>query len=58
MAQTMHYLKLISGDDELFYRYYWLGLVEDVKNFCLTCDKCQRANRFVILFSAPCVTLH
>lgn len=26
-------------------RYYWLGMVEDVKSFCRTCDKCQRANR-------------
>ena len=26
-------------------RYYWLGMVNDVKEFCRTCDKCQRANR-------------
>jgi len=28
-------------------RYYWMGMVEDVKEFCKTCDKCQRANRCV-----------
>ena len=27
-------------------RYYWLGMVNDVKEFCRTCDKCQRANRY------------
>lgn len=27
-------------------RYYWMGMVEDVKDFCRTCEKCQRANRF------------
>lgn len=27
------------------YRYYWLGSVEDVKQFCRNCDKCQRVNR-------------
>lgn len=26
-------------------RYYWLGMMSDVKSFCLSCDKCQRANR-------------
>ena len=26
-------------------RYYWLGMVEDVKEYCRKCDKCQRANR-------------
>lgn len=24
--------------------FYWQGMVKDVQ-FCLTCDKCQRANR-------------
>ena len=27
-------------------RYYWLGMVNDVKEFCRTFDKCQRANRY------------
>ena len=27
-------------------RYYWLRMVEDVKEYCRTCDKCQRANRY------------
>lgn len=27
-------------------RHYWLGMVEDVKNFCKSSDKCQRANRY------------
>ena len=26
-------------------RFYWLGMVEDIKEFCKSCDKCQRANR-------------
>ena len=26
-------------------RYYWLGMAEDVREFCKSCDKCQRANR-------------
>ena len=26
-------------------RFYWLGMVEDVKDFCKSCDACQRANR-------------
>ena len=30
-------------------RYYWLGMVHDVKNFCKTCDKCQRANRYILI---------
>ena len=28
-------------------RYYCLRMIEDVKEFCRTCDKCQRANRYV-----------
>ena len=26
-------------------RFYWRGMVDDVKEFRKTCDKCQRANR-------------
>ena len=39
-------------------RYHWKGIVEDVKTFCRTCDKCQRANRcttmllFLLLFDS------
>ena len=25
---------------------YWLGMVNDMKEFCRTCDKCQRANSY------------
>ena len=28
-------------------RCYWLGMVEGVKEFCKTCDKCQRVNMCV-----------
>ena len=28
-------------------RFYWRGMIDDVKEYCKTCDKCQRANRFV-----------
>ena len=28
-------------------RFYWRGIVDDVKEFCKTCDKCQRANRYI-----------
>ena len=28
-------------------RFHWLGMVDDVKEFCKSCDKCQRANRLV-----------
>ena len=28
-------------------RFYWRGMVDDVKEFCKTCDKCQRANRYI-----------
>ena len=28
-------------------RYYWVGMVDDVKEFCRTCDKCQWANKWV-----------
>ena len=28
-------------------RFYWRGMVDDVKEFCKTWDKCQRANRYV-----------
>ena len=27
-------------------RYYWLGMVKDVQEYCRSCDQCQRANRF------------
>ena len=30
-------------------RFYWLGIVDDVKEFCRTCDKCQRANRYFVV---------
>ena len=36
-------------------RFYWHGMADDVKEFCKTCDKCQRANRYtyvLILFYA------
>ena len=29
-------------------RYYWVGVLDDVKEFCQTCDKCQRGNRYNI----------
>ena len=28
-------------------RFFWLGMVDDVKEFCRTCDACQRANKLV-----------
>jgi hypothetical protein len=28
-------------------RFYWVGMINDVKEYCRTCDKCQRANRQV-----------
>ena len=28
-------------------RFYWVGIIEDVKEFCRTCDNCQKANRYV-----------
>ena len=28
-------------------RFYWVGIINDVKEFCRTCDKCQKANRYV-----------
>ena len=33
--------------EKLSERYYWKGMVDDVKNFCKYFDKCQRANRFI-----------
>ena len=29
-------------------RFHWLGIVNDVKEFCKTCDTCQRANKLVL----------
>ena len=29
-------------------RLYWQGTVGDVKEYCQTCDKCQRANRLAL----------
>eukprot|EP00731_Ephydatia_muelleri_P027168 Em0019g41a len=26
-------------------RFYWIGMVNDVKEYCKTCEKCQKANR-------------
>ena len=44
------------GRDKTFYkiseRFYWRGMVDDVKEFCKMCDKCQRANRYVICTEA------
>ena len=31
-------------------RFYWQGMVENVKEYCQTCDKCQRANRLACTF--------
>ena len=25
-------------------RFYWRGMVDDVKDYCRTCDYCQRSN--------------
>ncbi|KAL5471089.1 hypothetical protein EMCRGX_G029165 [Ephydatia muelleri] len=33
-------------------RFYWLGMVNDVKEYCKTCEKCQKANRKFDKFSA------
>ena len=30
-------------------RFYWLGIVDDVKEFRRTCDRCQRANRYLVV---------
>ena len=29
-------------------RFQWLGIVNDVKEFCKTCDTCQRENKLVL----------
>ena len=38
------------GRDKMLFkiaeRFYWRGMVDDVKEFCKTFDKCQRANRY------------
>ena len=26
-------------------RFYWLGMVDDVKKYCMTCEECQRVNQ-------------
>ncbi len=26
-------------------RYYWLGMVQDIKDHCRLCEKCQKNNR-------------
>ena len=45
-------------------RFYWQGMVKDVKEYCQTCDKCQRANRLAHLhircgiLLIYCMTLH
>ena len=31
-------------------RFYWRGMVDNVKEFCKTCDKCQRANRYIYMY--------
>ena len=31
-------------------RFYWVGMINDVREYCRTCDRCQRANRFVHFF--------
>ena len=28
-------------------RFYWRGMVDDVKEFCKTCDKCQKAKKYI-----------
>ena len=28
-------------------RFYWVGMINDVREYSRTCDTCQRANRFV-----------
>ncbi|KAL5517173.1 hypothetical protein EMCRGX_G002666 [Ephydatia muelleri] len=33
-------------------RFYWIGMVNDVKEYCKTCEKCQKANRKFDKFSA------
>eukprot|EP00731_Ephydatia_muelleri_P003894 Em0002g70a len=33
-------------------RFYWIGMVNDVKEYCKTCEKCQTANRKFDKFSA------
>ena len=30
-------------------RYYWLGIVDDVKDYCKFCEQCQRNNRYSVL---------
>ena len=40
------------GRDKTYFkvteRFYWNGIMEDIKKYCQSCDKCQRANRQVI----------
>eukprot|EP00731_Ephydatia_muelleri_P031300 Em0022g814a len=33
-------------------RFYWIGMVNDVKEYCKTCEKCQKANGKFDKFSA------
>ena len=39
------------GRDKTFFkvseRFYWVGILENVKQFCRTCERCQKANRYV-----------
>ena len=41
--------KCLHGDKTLgkvSERFYWVGMVEDVNNFCKSCDQCQRPSRY------------
>ena len=48
-------LVVVTGRDKtlskIAERFYWCGMVDDVKEFCKTCDKCQRANSDAILYA-------
>ena len=39
-------------------RFYWRGMVDDVKEFCKTCDKYQRANRYIYVLMLFYVTVY
>ena len=38
-------------------RFYWVGMINDVREYSRTCDRCQRANRFVATLFRMCMVL-
>ena len=38
------HLGVTKMKDRLLQRYYWPGIFQDVANYCLSCEICQRAS--------------